>query len=503
MADTPLIVVRLSGELATKARVTRSRFLGRLVRNLRDALAAEGIDAAVRRTHSRLFVETDRTEAAEVVARVFGVQSVSVAEPRPAPDLDRVVADGHALFREAVRGKRFAVRARRVGEPARSPLPAREIERRLGALLLPEAARVDLSHPEVTARIELHDGTAYFFAERIPGPGGLPLGVEGRAVALVSGGFDSAVAAWRLLRRGVALDYVFCNLGGSAHQLGALRVVKQLADRWSYGTRPRFHAIDFGPVAAELRARTETRYWQVILKRLMLRAAETVAHERRAPVLVTGEAVGQVSSQTLPNLAVIAEAARLPILRPLVGNNKDEIVAEAHRIGTGPLSAAVGEYCAMVPRRPATAASLEKIRAEETALDPAVLERAVAERRVFDLRDPDSAALTVPELDVREIPDDATVIDLRSRAAYDTWHYPKALHLDFAHALAAYPSFSRDARYVLYCEFGLKSAHLAELMQQQGFDARHFAGGLKPLLRYARERNLVPPGGLDPVGLLG
>jgi thiamine biosynthesis protein ThiI len=497
-----LVLLRFSGEIATKARATRSRFAARLLHNLRDALATEGIAAGVRRTHDRIFVETDHPTAPDVLARLFGIQSLSVAVARPAPSLEAVVEAGSGLFRKAVQGRRFAVRARRVGDRSGIPFEAREVERRLGAALRPGAARVDLTEPEVTVRVELHPGEAHFFSDRVQGPGGLPLGVEGRAIALISGGFDSAVAAWRLLKRGVALDFLFCNLGGATHQLGALRVMKVLSERWCYGVRPRLHAIDFEAVAAQLRERTQTRYWQVLLKRLMLRAAETVAHERRAAALVTGEAVGQVSSQTLPNLAVISEAVSLPILRPLAGYNKDEIIAEAKRVGTAELSAVVHEYCAMVPRRPATSASLAVVLAEEARLSAAVLERALAERVVLDLRSLDPEALAIPELDVKEIATGATVIDLRSRAAYEGWHYPSALHLEFGRALAAYRSFSRDATYVLYCEFGLKSAHLAELMQKEGFQAHHFQGGLKPLLGYVRERHPASLAPLDPAGLL-
>jgi thiamine biosynthesis protein ThiI len=118
-----------------------------------------------------------------------------------------------------------------------------------------------------------------------------------------------------MLRRGVRVDYAFCNLGGETHQLGVLRVAKLLADRWSYGDRPRLHAIDFAAVADELRARTQPRYWQILLKRMMLRAAARVLRERRASAIVTGDAVGQVSSQTLPNLAVISRATSEAILR--------------------------------------------------------------------------------------------------------------------------------------------------------------------------------------------
>jgi thiamine biosynthesis protein ThiI len=478
-----LVLLRFSGDIGTKARGTRRQFQRRLLHNLKDAISCGGSVPRVRVSRDRIFVEMTQDREVDALTRVFGIQSISVAERRPAAGLEEIVRAGEELFRERVRGRRFAVRAHRVGDRSKIPVGAGELERALGAALLPVSAGVDLGNPEVTVHVELLEDEAYFFPARIPAHGGLPLGVEGRGVALISGGFDSAVAAWQLLKRGVLLDYVFCNLGGATHKQGVLRVAKVLADRWSYGDRPRLHAIDFEPLTAELRAKTQKRYWQVLLKRQMLRAAAGVARQCRASAIVTGEAVGQVSSQTLRNLAVISRAASLLVLRPLVGLNKDEIVALARQVGTFELSKTVGEYCAMVPTRPSTGASARAVLAEEEKLDLSRVDRVVAEREVLDLRGLDVEKLDLPELEIERIPKDATVLDLRSKAEYASWHYPGSLRLDFAHAFQAHPTFDRSQTYVLYCELGLKSAHLAELMRKEGFEAYHFKGGLRALQR--------------------
>jgi thiamine biosynthesis protein ThiI len=485
-SNEQLAILRFSGELSTKARATRYQFTRRLLHNLRDALESHGIEPSIEVSHDRIFVHLPPGANADSLARVFGIQSISLAKRRSAGDLAAIVEHGEELFREQVRGKRFAVRARRVGNRHLGDVGSRDVMRALGAALLPVSAGVDLDHPEVTAHLEISRGEAFFFSERTAAQGGLPLGVEGRAVALVSGGFDSAVAAWYVLRRGVALDYVFCNLGGAAHELGTLRVTKVLADRWSYGDRPCFHSVELGPMIEELKARAHPRYWQILLKRLMLRSAERVARQRRAIAIVTGESIGQVSSQTLQNLAVISQATGDTILRPLVGFNKDDIIAVARRIGTFDLSKVVGEYCDMVPRNPATSASLEAILENEAEIDLGLLERCVDEREVIDLRSTDVEQLAIPDLEVEGIPAGATVIDLRSKAEYDAWHHEGAVWLDFAQAMKAYSSFDRGKTYVLYCEFGLKSAHLAEFMRQEGFDASNFRGGTRALKRLAR-----------------
>ncbi len=476
------ILVRFSGDISTKARQTRKQFMRQLAANLRDALESGGHGGRVERSWSRLTIETADPGALETCPRVFGVQSLSPIERRSWETKEDVLEHGYELFHQQVEGRSFAVRAKRSGQGVEFiPFGSLDIERELGALLFPHARKVDLTQPEVTAALEIHRSHVDLFTERVPGSGGLPVRVSGRALSLVSGGFDSAVASWQMLKRGVALDYLFFNLGGLAHEVGVLRVMKIIADRWSYGDRPRLYAVDLRPVVEAMQQQITPRYWQVVLKRLMMAAASEVAGALGHTSLVTGEAVGQVSSQTLQNLAVITAASRSMILRPLVGFNKDEIVAIARAIGTFEVSAAVGEYCALLPKNPATRARLTIIEQEEEGLDPGRLDEAVATRRTIDLRALDSDQIGAEELEIDHVPEGATVVDLRPRATYDNWHFPEALHLDYAQALGSYTSFRRDVAYVLYCEIGLKSAHLAEQMQAEGFEAHHIRGGVRQL----------------------
>jgi thiamine biosynthesis protein ThiI len=485
-----LLILRLSGDFYTKARKTRVRFFKRLVSNLEAALKLHGIPYRLEPTWSRLYLETPEEGAAEVTSRVFGVQSVSEVERRPWERLEGVVATGVEIFGPAVQGRSFAVRASRRGERDRIGFDSTRVESALGrALLDAGAGRVNLSEPQITAHVELEPGLAHFFFDKVPGHGGLPIGVEGRAVALVSGGFDSAVASWLMLKRGVQLDYVFCNLGGAAHRLGVLKVMKRIAERWSYGTSPRLHEVDLSPLVPELRAKVRPTNWQIVLKRLILRAGAAVAHRGGRLGVVTGDAIGQVSSQTLQNLAVISQASpAVPVLRPLLGFNKEEIMDLARRIGIYELSAAVAEYCDLMPVKPATRATLRDVLRDEAAFGMDRMDRIetlVDARDVLDLRrvDLESFDPRLPEVD--RVPPGATVIDLRSGPAFRSWHWPGALHLDLPQALAAYRSFARDRSYVLVCEVGLKSAHLAEKMREAGFEAFQLKGGIRGLMAQA------------------
>jgi thiamine biosynthesis protein ThiI len=332
-------LLRLSGELSTKSRTTRRRFQRFLVEAIEDALRSAELEFRVRDEWGRVFVEASSGAALDVLSRVFGIASLSPIDATCPSELGAIVEVGERIYADRVRGGTFAVRARRAGTHA---FNSRDVNYELGAALN-RYAEVDLDEPHVVVGVEVREDATYLFAERVAGAGGLPAGVEGGALALISGGYDSAVAAWMMMKRGVALDYIFCNLAGAAYERAVLAVAKSLTDEWGYGTRPRIHVVDFEEPLRRLRQDVEERFWQVVLKRLMYRVGESVARKIGAHALVTGEAVGQVSSQTLANLAAIDDVTRLPVLRPLVGFDKLEIIERSRAIGTYALSEKVRE----------------------------------------------------------------------------------------------------------------------------------------------------------------
>jgi tRNA uracil 4-sulfurtransferase len=471
-----LHLVRLSPELTIKARGTRQRFTRRLAANLRDALGSTGEPFELESGWTRIYFHSAAADAALVAARVPGVSSVSPVEATCPATLEAIVSTGAALFHERVKGHSYAVRAKRSG---RHSFSSEQVQRELGAAIN-AGARVDLGNPEVEVEVEVRDDTAYLFSERVPGIGGLPLAAEGRALCLISGGFDSAVAAWMMLKRGVTLDYVFCNLGGDAYERSVVQVAKVLADDWSYGTRPRLHVVDFTAVLDELRRASPPRYWQVVLKRLMYRAAEAIAG-RRVSGLITGEAIGQVSSQTLVNLRAIEGAATLPVFRPLIGFDKNEIIDRSRLIGTYAISAKVKEYCAIAPGNPATHASPGAIRDAEEGLSLEVLWQAVRDRRILDLRALNAADLVSEYLYTDEVPENAVVLDLRTPDEWEAWHYPGAARRETWDLLGNFGRLDADRTYLLYCAHGLQAAQVADAMQKAGYEAYAYRGGVRPL----------------------
>jgi thiamine biosynthesis protein ThiI len=286
-----------------------------------------------------------------------------------------------------------------------------------------------------------------------------------------------------MLKRGIALDYVFCNLGGDAYERAVVQVTKALADDWSYGTQPKLYVIDFDEPLRELRAKTRENYWQLVLKRLMYRAASQIGHAIDAQAIITGEAVGQVSSQTLANLRAIDSAASLPVFRPLLGFDKEEIIERARHIGTAALSEQVKEYCAIAPGHPVTAAREQRVLAEENRMDLAVIDRAVAGAKRLNVRQLSATDLVAPYIFTEELPADALLIDCRTEQQYEAWHAPGALHREEWELARDFKRLERDRKYVLYCAHGIQSAHLAEKMQRAGYEAYSFKGGVPALRR--------------------
>ncbi len=514
-----LFVVRPAPELAIKSPTTRSAFRKRLKTNLGDAVKRWGLNARVRSLYGRLMITVDPGDesaaevgarAREALSRVFGVGSFSPAEGHCQAELGAIVEAGAALFGERVKGRRYAVRCKRTGN---HPFRSMDVERELGAAIN-EGATVDLTEPEITVSVEVSGSRAVFFSERLPGAGGLPLGTGGRALALLSGGYDSVVAAWYVMKRGIEVDFLHCRMGGSASERLALQVAKVVTDGWASGTRPDFYAVDFGPAVEELEASARPAYWQVVLKRQMLRAGDILAdaidlrleeharegRRRRRPqtvdALITGEALAQVSSQTLSNLRAIDAVAERPVLRPLAGMDKLEIIRAAERIGTAALSAQVREYCAITPGHPVTASRPAEVAEEERGLHLASLRAlvmaAVEARRPLRALTP--ADLTLPYLFVEALPEDAVLLDCRGRARHLAWHPEGAVHAPLPALLGRLRELDKQRTYVLVCEVGTRSAQAAEVMQQAGFEAYSFRGGERALKRHLQAAGRVAAG---------
>jgi thiamine biosynthesis protein ThiI len=383
----PVFVVHYH-ELWLKGR-NRNFFLGKLVTALRRALDGLAVER-IWRPGDRLLVQLGEgaslEEATRRLERVLGVAYYAVARPverNAAGDAER---DIEALCRaaweevEPARFATFAVRAKRSDKSF--PLRAAEIESRVGRYLLDQLraaarpAKVHLDDPEITCRIEITPGPSLVYARKIPGPGGLPANTGGRMACLLSGGFDSAVAAYKMMKRGAHLVFVHFWGGGARPGESSIHVARELVRRLvPYQFTAKLYLVPFESLQREIVRWAPENYRVMLYRRMMLRIAEKIARHNHARAIVSGDSLGQVASQTLHNMVAVGAAAHLPVFRPLVGDDKQEILALARKIGTYEVSAEPFHDCCPVflPRTPALHTTPAELEQAESAMDVAAL----------------------------------------------------------------------------------------------------------------------------------
>jgi thiamine biosynthesis protein ThiI len=354
------------GEIALKGQ-NRTYFFRKLRNNVHQCLQANGLDGEVWQEGQRLYVETDQVEAAvQAVQRVFGVVSLSPVKTVPA-ELEAIVQQTVEIARRAGLDPMhsFQVKARRADKSF--PYISPEIEREAGyAIVSATGARVDLSKAaEIQIGVEVQPGRALVFGDTIPGPGGLPLASQGRVVALLSSGIDSPVAAWLMMKRGCGIIPV--HFSSSQAQAEQVEAIVEILNRYAYGWKLKpiilSHEETLGPTLSRLRDVGGQRWACLFCKRALLSRAAEIAEEMDAGALVTGDSLGQVASQTLANLEVISYNIPKPILRPLIGMDKTEIMAMARRIGTYEASTQQAHACPFLPDHPVTQGSVTRLKA--------------------------------------------------------------------------------------------------------------------------------------------
>ncbi len=385
-------------EIGLKGR-NQPLFLRRLQANLLRATVGTGVrrvDERSGRMMLSLSQDADWPRLCERLRCVFGIANFSLAGRS---DLD--VGSLKDAVNRALEGRTFAsfkIATRRAYK--QFPLKSEEMNRELGAHVVERThARVSLDEPEVTIHVEVLPREIFFSFGREAGPGGLPVGVSGNVVALLSGGIDSPVAANRLMKRGCGVTFVHFHsypFQDATSQAKAADLVQCLT-RFQF--RSRLYLVPFGEVQREIVSSAPGPLRVVLYRRFMVRIAVEIARREGAKALVTGESLGQVASQTLDNLAVIEEAVAFPILRPLIGSDKEEIVQQARALGSYEISILPDQDCCslFVPRHPATFSNLDEIRQAESHLGVGELVRVALEKveiQAFEF--PESAAAGLP-----------------------------------------------------------------------------------------------------------
>lgn len=368
------IILIKNGELVLKG-LNRNTFEDTLVRNIKKSLLPLG-NFSIKKAQSTIYVEPSNQDfpidtALEKIGKIFGIAAYSKACVCQ-KDINDIIEKSAPYLAETLKcAKTFKVEAKRSDK--KFPLKSPEICMEVGGHLLESFPHlsVEVHNPEITVYVEIRDFNAYIRAGQFAGAGGLPVGTAGRAAILISGGIDSPVAAWTMAKRGLELNAIhFASPPYTS--LRAEMKVKSLLEKVSeYSGIIRLGIVPFTEIQQQIAENSPEEYFTLIMRRMMMRISERLAKERNCLALITGESLGQVASQTLPALATTDAVCNIPVLRPLIGMDKEEIVEISRKIDTFEISIQPYEDCCTVftPKHPKTRPTIEQCIIAEKNLD--------------------------------------------------------------------------------------------------------------------------------------
>ncbi|MNF42142.1 tRNA sulfurtransferase [compost metagenome] len=472
------LIVKPFAEITIKSRPVRKQFIRQLGKNIRTVLRDLDPALEVAGEWDNIELQTalsDPHVLGEMLERLRctpGIAHFLEVHEYPLGDFDDVLDKCKTHFGAQLAGKIFAVRCKRSGTHTFSSV---ELATYVGSRLRREcgAAGIDLKNPEVEVRFEARYDRLYIIHAQHDGMGGYPLGSIEQTLVLMSGGFDSTVASYQMMRRGLLTHFCFFNLGGRAHELGVMEVAHYLWEKFGRSHRVLFISVPFEEVVGEILDKVDNSHMGVVLKRMMLRAASRLAEELHIDALVTGEAISQVSSQTLPNLSVIDAVTDTLVLRPLIAAHKQDIIDTATAIGTAEFAKNMPEYCGVISVNPTTRAKRGRVEHEEKHFDMAILERALERvRKVTIDKVIDELGQDIQVEEVGEALSGQIVLDIRHPDAAED--EPLVLPGIEVQALPFYAVNNRfkeldaNRQYLLYCDKGVMSRLHAHHLLNEG-----------------------------------
>ena len=470
-SNTQKFILKLFPEIMIKGSSAKRQMVGQLYNNLVKILERISSDIAVRKFSDKIEVVAPIDTLPEVRQRLLdtsGIEQILEAlQFNDMDTLDKIKVKVGELVIDSLAGKTFVVRAKRTGTHS---FASTQLEQTVGGYLLAHsnAKGVDLKNPEITVRMELIEAQLNIITTKYKGLSGFPIGTQGDILSLMSGGFDSTVASYLTMKRGIKTHFVFFNLGGNAHEIGVKQVALYLWSKFGSSHKVKFISVPFDDVLEEIFRSTPPTYMGVTLKRLMLKASEKIADEMEIDALLTGESVAQVSSQTLRNLAIIDKASDMLILRPLSTMNKPDIMSIANDIGTRHFAEAMPEYCGVISQNPITHGSFKRMEKVARQFNYDVLDKAVQDAQsiyVHDIVD-DVANLAAVEVIADLSSDDYIVIDIRGEE--ETLETSKeTLNIPFHRLKSEFPKLAKDKEYLLYCEKGIMSQLHAQYLRDE------------------------------------
>jgi len=474
------LIIKLFPEIIIKSRSLRKNMTQRLCNNIRNTCRDIDTTISVRNMWDRLEVNIDKAneqQQLEIIERLCFMPGIDKVEEVTRYSFETIEDLGELVVKynaHLIKGRTFCVRAKRTGKHS---FKSYEVEQLIGGFLLraEDDTSVDLHNPDIIVRLAIKDQQVDLIARKHSGIGGFPLGTQGSVLSLLSGGFDSGVASYLTMKRGYCTHFCFFNLGGAAHEVGVKQVADFLWRKYSYSHRVKFVTVPFEDVVEEILTKVHHSQMGVVLKRMMLRAANQVASRMKVGALVTGESLAQVSSQTLPNLTIIDEIAEPLVIRPLIVMDKFDIIKIAAEIGTADFAKHMPEYCGVISDRPTSHAKKDRIETEETQFDMDVLNNAVAGSQVVKIDEVLDSVKTLHDVEVVKIPAvDDIIIDIRH--AHEEEASPlhltnnEIIKIPFFALSRKVSELDKDKRYLLYCDRGVMSQLQASQLADSGHD---------------------------------
>lgn len=466
---TQKFILKLFPEIMVKGSSAKRQMVGQLYNNLVKLLGHFSDDIKVKKFSDKLEVVTPLDVLVEVRQTLLdtpGIEQVLEALQFDKMDtIDDIKVKVNEVMHKEIIGKTFVVRVKRAGK---HPFNSLDIEQTVGGYMLAhnDAKGVDLHNPEVTIRLELINNQLNIITTKHIGLSGFPLGTQGDILSLMSGGFDSTIASYLTMKRGIKTHFIFFNLGGIAHEIGVKQVALYLWSKFGASHRVSFISVPFDDVLTEIFRSTHETYMGVTLKRLMLLASEKIADEMEIDALLTGESVAQVSSQTLRNLALIDQVTNKLVLRPLATMNKPEIINIANDIGTRRFAENMPEYCGVISKNPITHGSYKRMEKEAKRFDYTVLDKAVEDSvRIYVDEIADDIANSAPIEVIHDLSSgEYVVIDIRAEdECIET--ACESIKIPFHKLKTDFKKLPQDKQYLLYCEKGIMSQLHAQYLR--------------------------------------
>lgn len=470
-------IIKLSPEITIKSQSVRLRFIKILSTNIRNILKTFCDSIAVVRYWDYIEVRIKNSvqdlQICNVLKRIPGIHNILQVEEYIYKDIKDISAKTLKFYHDILINKTFCIRVKRRGEHTFSSM---EVEKYVGSMLHQQIknTKVDLTYPQVTLQLIIDNDRLRLVQSNHKGIGGLPIGTQGDVLSLISGGFDSGVSSYMMMRRGCRVHFCFFNLHGVEYEFSVKQVAYQLWNRFSRCHSVRFISIDFSKVVAEILTKISDNQRGVVLKRMMMRASNKIANRYKAQAIVTGEAIGQVSSQTLTNLHVIDNVSDMLILRPLISHDKEHIIRLAREIGTEEFSKMTPEYCGIMSKSPTVKAVKSEIEEQESYFDFSLLDRAVMTAKNKDIREiykQDISLLVVETVNKINIGD--VLLDIRSPEDQEEKPLPLTLYpvciLPFYKLRSQFSNLDQSKTYLLYCDNGIMSRLQAIDLLEQGF----------------------------------